>query len=276
MLEEIALLPSEDWDKGAAHINPMIAEIRKKYLRNATPLAERMEWNPETERLRIVPEPMSQKSLFNDVLETVRDGMSDLRENGRFSNAHSALAPVFDKILDRTFEKYISSPQRVHNDFLKAKRRIQRLIDDDELAADDEVTEFVTDLDEGAAHIRANMPKVKANMAKLAALRISEASQEDIDAINRGAEQLAEHSEPEMAGELLEDAQEIMSATREIPASGAPLVLDPNRTYRLANRLPEGNRILITKKAFGGAVAGYSGASLVTAAIETITRLLGF
>ena len=278
MLKRIALIPAKDWEQRSAHVNKLIAEIEEDFLLAATPIAEKVELNPETNRLRIVPERMSQKALYSNILEKIRDGMADLRDSPQFDNALSALGPVFEKLLDRTFDKYLSSPQRVHDDFVKAKRRIEKLLEVGEVAPNDEVIELVEDLDSGAAHIRANMPQVRESMAALAALRIAEASDADVEGIRAGAEAIAGLSEPEMAAEMREDAAEIV-ASRNVPL-GAPKVLAPEETYRLAPRMVQGKRILTKEnlvKVVGGVRAGFGDAQIVMAiphAVEILLRLL--
>ena len=269
MLEEIALIDSRDWRQGAAHVNALIAGIEKAYLLKATPLAERMELNPATGRLRVIPERMSQKTLYNNVLETVRDGMEDLRKSPQFTNALAALQPVFEDILDRTLTKYASSPQRVHDDFVKAKKRIQRLMDVGELSPDDAVIEFVDDLDKGAANIRANIPVVREAFAALAALRVAEASEADVNALQAGAEYVAQHSDPELAEEMREDSQTLV-ASRDVP-EGAPPVLTPDSAYRLSSRLPRAESILSPKNV-GKVIAGVGSGHTF---MQVILRLFG-
>jgi len=277
MLFNILSISSKDWRKGAAHVNAIITEIEEAFLAKATPLAERMEVNPETQRLRVVPERMSQKALYNSVLEAVGDGMSDLRNSPQFDNALSALKPVFETILDRTFDKYLNSPQRVHDDFVKSRNRINRLLDVGELSPNDEVVEFADDLDKAAAHIRANMPQVKASMAALARLRMSEASENDRTAIQAGAEAVAEISEPELADEMLHDARALLFVSKEIPA-GAPPVQAPDEAYRFTHRIIESKRILsdeVLSKAGKGVSGGFLGGQILNAAVEAIVRVIG-
>jgi hypothetical protein len=220
---------------------------------------------------------MSQKALYSNILEKIRDGMADLRDSPQFDNALSALKPVFETVLDRTFDKYLSSPQRVHDDFVKAKRRIQKFLDVGEVAPNDEVVELVEDLDSGAAHIRANMPQVRESMAALAALRIAEASDADVEGIRAGAEAIAEMSEPEMAEEMRDDAAEIV-ASRDVPM-GAPNVLMPEETYRLAHRTVESKRIFTKENALkveATTKRAYSGGKIIAEAVQILLRLLGY
>ncbi|MBL1434673.1 MAG: hypothetical protein COB08_000530 [Rhodobacteraceae bacterium] len=280
LLVEIAKIDPTDWEQGPAHVNGLIAGIEEDFLLTSTPVAEKIELSSETERLRITPERMSQKVLYSNLLEVIQDGMADLRDNPQFDNALSALGPVFETILDRTFGKYLSSPQRVHDDFVKAKRRIRKLLDVGELAPNDEVLEFVDDLDAGAAHIRANMPQVRDSMAALAALRIAEASDADIAGIRAGAEAIAAQSEPEMAEEMREDAAELL-ASRDV-SLGAPKLLAPDVAYRLAHRVVESKRILTAAnviKVVKGVRAGFGDTQIVMAipfAVEILIRLLRF
>ncbi len=276
MLFEILLIPPEDWRKDASHINELIAEIEEEFLLASTPVAEKIELNSKTQRLRIVPERMSQRALYSNLLEVIQDGMADLRDSPQFDNALSALGPVFEKVLDRTFDKYLSSPQRVHDDFVKAKRRIQKLLDVGELAPNDEVVEFVDDLDAGAAHIRANMPQVRVSMAALAALRIAEASDADIEGIRAGAEAIAAQSEPEMAEEMRNDAAELV-ASRDVPL-GAPKLLAPDVAYRLGHRIVESKQVLTKAnviKAGGVSTATFTGSQMIFEAVRAILRLFG-
>jgi len=276
MLFNILRISQNDWKKEAGHISGLIAKIEEEFLIAATPIAEKIELAPATQRLRIVPERMSQKALYSNLLEVIQDGITDLRDSPQFDNALSALGPVFEKVLDRTFDKYLSSPQRVHDDFVKAKRRIQKLLDVGEVASNDEVIEFVDDLDAGAAHIRANMPQVRDSMAALAALRIAEASDADIEGISAGAEAIAAQSEPEMAEEMREDAAELV-ASRHVPM-GAPKVFAPDVAYRLGHRIVESKQVLTkvnVEKAGTVSTATFTGSQMIIEAVRVILRLFG-
>ena len=278
MLFEILRVPSEDWRKESTHVNGLIAAIEEEFLSKSTPQAERVELNPETSRFRVVPERMSQKALYSNILETIIDGMSDLRSNPAFDNALSAISPVFETILDRTFTKYSESPQRVHDDFIKARKRIQKLVDVGELSPNDEVLEFIEDLDRSAAHIRANMPQVRESMAALANLRLAEASEEQLEAIDAGVEAFADISEPELAEQIREDSMSLLNASRDIPA-GAPPVQAPDEAARLASRMIAGKRILTSKNALeaaGGLGVGYRGAQIIAEAVRNLLQILGF
>lgn len=54
LLYEIASLPAADWAQGPAHIADRIEAIELHSIEIATPLAERVEWVPEIERIRRV------------------------------------------------------------------------------------------------------------------------------------------------------------------------------------------------------------------------------
>jgi len=55
LLTEIALLPAEDWDKGADHVNALIAGLQLKHAVKNTPNAEVVSFNASTGKLRVDP-----------------------------------------------------------------------------------------------------------------------------------------------------------------------------------------------------------------------------
>jgi len=259
MLQEIALtVKKDDWEKGSAHVNGMIADIQAKYLRKSTPLAEKVEINPLTNRLHIVPERMSQKTLYQNALEKVRDDMDYFRDGG-FKNAHSALENVFTRILDRTFEKYRNSPQRVHDDFVLARNRILRLIEAGELADDDEVRDFMQVLETGALDIRGAIKAVDAAVGIRERKRWQELSDAQRVRIENANEEVAKASDPDMAEEIRTDVSDALD--KELVDSDGntdPIAIDAQ--HRTSSRLPRAYQALKKngKKAAVGVGGGYS------------------
>ncbi len=240
--EKIALLPDEDWEQGPEHIAEKIAEIEAAYLVGATPLAERIEISADTGRLRVVPEPMEPVHLYRNALETVRDEVSDIRTEG-LGNLYSALAPSFAR-LDRTFEKYADSPQRVHDDFMRVHRNVHRLVSVKELP-DDEVTNALQEvLDTGATDIRAAMPVVAEAVEKRLTLRLNKLEDAGKGEIAEAVELVADLSEPQLEDEWREDLFEVLNTSLDPDSGGAPELGSVDATYRLASRLSRSRPLL--------------------------------
>ena len=55
MLKEIALIDNEYWEKGPAHVNPMIDQIVDRYALEATQFGENLTFNGQSERLAMEP-----------------------------------------------------------------------------------------------------------------------------------------------------------------------------------------------------------------------------
>ena len=149
MLEEIALIDPKDWDKGAAHVNGLIAEIQARYLRDATPYSEKIEVNPDTGNLRSVPTTMESERLYQTALDRVHDALDDLRPDGELAQHHAGLEKVA-KRLDRTLDRYAGNPQRVHDDFLLSARQITALVASTEVAEGEDVDALQSSLVTGS------------------------------------------------------------------------------------------------------------------------------
>lgn len=205
MLEEIALIDPEDWDKGAEHVNGLISGIQAQYLRKATPYSEKIEINPDTGKLRSVPKPMDNERLYRTALERVRDALDDLRPNGILAQHHGGLEKIA-KRLDRTLDRYDDNPQRVHDDFLLSAKQIATLVESTEVAKDEDVDTLQSSLITGSDDIRAADAEVKASVAARVALRLEEMRVEDTEVIAKTVETLAEIGEGVLKDEFEEDA----------------------------------------------------------------------
>ncbi len=117
MLKEIVLIEVVDWEKGPAHINPMIAEIVELYeAGSSSPLSKtsiaEFEFDPARRWLEMVgfdedlshiDDPAKVKRFVADVDE-LKDGLQDvfdfMDEAARGNNAASTLAVSAEKVLN--------------------------------------------------------------------------------------------------------------------------------------------------------------------------------
>ena len=256
MLAEIARIPSGDWEQGPEHIAGKIARIELEYVEKSTPMAERVEWVPDIQRIRITPVPMDNTALYNTVLDKLRDALSRIRPEGELRNAHAALRDILAD-LDQTLGTHADNPQRVHDDMETALWSIQYLIARKEIADDLAVRTLMRKLDENILDIEGAMPEVRAVVQARLALRFQRLPEEDrkilIDAADASKPLLEEERYQE---DMREDAEALNDE-------------DPNteetkpRLYRLISRL-----VRIWK------VAGE--AAKLVAAVKAILSLLGF
>ncbi len=179
ILSEIANMPPQDWDQGPGHIAERIAEIELHHIRLATPLAERVEWVPEIERIRITPTPMGDASTWNVILDKLRDALRDIRPEGTLRNAHAALQDTVT-MLERTLGAYSDSPQRVHDDMEIARSELRLLVKAGEIPDDMRVQRFIRVLDSNILDIQGSVPSVLEAVSSRAALRLRRLSEDEL------------------------------------------------------------------------------------------------
>ena len=148
----------------------------------ATPLAERVEWVSEIERLRITPVPMLNASLYETVLRKLRDALADIRSDRNLDNARYALDRTL-KMLDRTLATYAGSPQRVHDDMALALSEIRSQLANDDTPDSYGVQSFMQVLEINALDIQANVPEVMDAVKGRTALRLHRLPEADRQAL---------------------------------------------------------------------------------------------
>lgn len=281
MLEEIALIAPEDWDKGAEHVNGLIAEIQARYLREATPYSEKIEVNPDTGNLRSIPTTMENARLYQTALDRVRDALDDLRPDGELAQHHAGLEKVA-KRLDRTLARYADNPQRVHDDFLLSAKQITALVESTEVAKDEDVDALQSSLVTGADDIRAADAVVKASVAARVALRLEEMRVEDTEVIAEAVEAIEKISE----GELKESSHDDAEFYRSTDRMGVPLLGPANYEesvsylFRTSAQISAARPLLpdvvdVSGRAGKGLVNGYTVAVILNKAITFLLSLFG-
>ena len=183
LCQNIALIPSDDWNQGPGHIAGRIAAIELAHNQQATPLAERVEWVPDTGRIRVTPVPMDNTDLYNTVIDKLRDALVDIRPDGRLGNTRAALADPL-ALLERTLKTYADNPQRVHDDMAMALAEIRRLVEAQEVDADLRVNRLVRTLDDNILDIEGGMPEVRATVQARLALRFQRLGKEGVQTLD--------------------------------------------------------------------------------------------
>ncbi len=230
ILSEVTSMQQHDWDLGPAHVAERIAEIELRHIRRATPLAERVEWVPEAERIRITPLPMGDAPAWVMILDKLRDALHDIQPDGTLRNAHAALQDTL-RMLGRALDRYSDSPQRVHDDMETALSEIKRLIETGEISHDMFTQRLMRMLDECTLDIQGSEPSVLEAVRSRTALRFRRLA-------DRERKTLAEATD--VVVPLLEDKRHQDEMEEDLAVLGNP---DPNAPeskagiYRWASRL---------------------------------------
>lgn len=231
----------------------MIAE----HYADQVPQAEILDQDEETGLISVASRQIEPGSATENACQKVSDRLDDLRD--RLNENQLAAAKNVVRDLERTTTKYADHPRRVHDDFETCSVNLQTLLEQNELAPDEVITNLLRDLENGVMDIRHDVPEIDElaqPRAKTRLMRLPEGQRAQLLA---GAETAAQMADEQLAEELKEDAETVADA----PSTDGELVPMPDgperiAAYRLGGRLLRISRMVPDseklKKLFAGTV----------------------
>jgi len=263
LLTKIALIDPEDWDKGADHVNALIADIRLKHIAETRPLGEdAIEQGPDGLWHRVGRSDID-RDILQDAIDSVSDEIRRLRGklHGPQGNMFTALIADLD-LLDERLARYPDRPLRLHDTFLRVQAHVAHNLDCGELPDDAMVRDLNSVLGTAAMDMRNACPKTKSVVAARIAAQFSEADEDARADLAQIAEAAASLSDAELAGEFREDAQVVIDPNASEPERKPVL-------YRLVVRLAK-----IVVVAGAGICAALMGLGALSQGAATYTQIL--
>lgn len=205
LLTDIALIPREEWDKGADHVNALIAEIRLRYAIANSYNAERVIRDAKDGLFRAEPITDLPEKVLSDATDRVRDVIKEIRAAMGSSNSYAALTPDLDRT-DSYLERYGDNPLRIYECFTKSLRHAGELIAQGDCpSADMLIEDYRADLDASAIDIRESDPEVKRTLTLRARVRFDRLGVEAKAGLRALTESAAQEWQPHYAEELRAD-----------------------------------------------------------------------
>ena len=204
MLEEIALLPDEDWQKGAAHVNARIADIRTKYAIKNTPNAEVMSVNPETGRLRVDPISEMPPDHLADAVDKLRDAVALFDFDTDTGNQFRAIKSEWG-IVKKAVDQYAARPRMLYSACQRVIKRLTTKVENGECPApekDADIGDFHGTVVEVATDLFERDPLVREAVTAKGFRHLPPSHGEDAQKLVNAADAVAGVSEGELAAEL--------------------------------------------------------------------------
>lgn len=231
LLTKIALIDPEDWDKGADHVNALIADIRVKHLAETRPLGEDAIDKGADGLWHRVGRPDIDRDILQDACDRVAETVKRIRKSMKQGQRNALTALTDDlKLLEGVLRRYRDRPLRLHDTFLQVQRHIARDHASGELPDDHLVDDLRIDLGTAALDMRNACPMTAQVVAARASARFGALDERERTAIVQLAEAAASLSDEPLAAEFAEDAADATNPAAA-PKDGVPA------QYRLTTRL---------------------------------------
>ncbi|MEM1266208.1 MAG: hypothetical protein AAGI50_09360 [Pseudomonadota bacterium] len=260
LLERIALIPNEDWDRGPKHVAAGIAQLEMEADRGRMHYGERLEVDPETHLVRAVPVPVRDLTSYEGALGSVDMAL-------RQATARNVLgAGSFEaEMLTGALTALRDWPQRVHDVFVDMHRAIAGSVAEGDLPDVPVARHLLGALERAALDIRRLHPDVAAAQLDRARLRMKEASADERAELEARLDVALSVAEPTLQDEIRADFE---TFTADAAHSGGDT---PPRaaSYRFAARVL-GIATLVTS----GAIEVAGGATALHGLWELIRSLL--
>ena len=255
LLTKIALIDPEDWEKGADHVNALIADIRLRHLAETRPLGEDAIDQDADGVWHRVGRSEIDRDILQDACDSVRDEIARLRDKlqGAQGNMFTALVADLD-LLDERLGRYPDRPLRLHDTFLRVQGHIARKLESRELPDDDLVRDLSSVLGNAALDMCNACKKTQEVVKARIKVRFSEAdvqTRTDLTIISSAAATL---SDAALAQELREDAEEVVDASIPLPEKTGALYRLQTRLAKIATQ--DGRNIVRALKEIGAVKAG--------------------
>ncbi len=278
--EKVALIPNEVWEQGPGAVAEAIEKRRKDLAFGRSDNAERIEINPDTGKLRLVPDA----ALPEDIADYARrkiDKALDLFGNEP-ANQYTGLTPAF-RVLRSAREEASNLPVELFDACASASRLTVGLARQGDCPTPEQdalVQDFLTRIREAGADILANDSKTQEVLERRNSIRGNDALIKGRDAIVAVAAEVSVLSEGRLASAL--------------PADAA-VATDPNAdpeerkvaSVRVGGRLLRVGKIaawiiggfgttIISAREVLEAISAIDASPLYRQAVEFILRWLGF
>ncbi len=165
LLEQIALIPDNDWTQGPAHVNGMIAAIEAEFVANALPQADKMDVDPDTGLVEITPILTTEEAIVATSLKQVEFSYS-VAKNSNCGLNFNSVACLY---LEQAFENCRDDPNAIFQNYQIALDDILDGLKNGAYLDDAKLTALSAVLEKEIVNILANHPAVKkADRARIA------------------------------------------------------------------------------------------------------------
>jgi len=233
----ITSLPDEDWNKGPEWIAGKIAGIERDFLSKRAPLAETIEFNPETNKLHAIPLDIAKPDLVTATLSQVSDALEDV-----LADPSNGLNPTSRevRVAQRTLDKYADDPQQIELNLVSVAAGLRRqLFDTFELPETEENRAFLQTAEDGAVAIRATHPAVAENREILARQKFVELPDDDKAVLEAALEPLLLLSEWQIADDFKQDIPALINTSVGPSGDYAPPLPAVTRTFGRITRISQ-------------------------------------
>jgi hypothetical protein len=278
--EKVALIPNEVWEQGPGAVAEAIEKRRKDLAFGRSDNAERIEINPDTGKLRLVPDA----ALPEDIADYARrkiDKALDLFGNEP-ANQYTGLTPAF-RVLRSAREEASNLPVELFDACASASRLTVGLARQGDCPTPEQdalVQDFLTRIREAGADILANDPKTQAVLERRNSILGNDALIEGRDAIVPVTAEVAVLSEGRLASGLPEDsavATDPQADPEERKAASFRLAGRLLRVGKIATRAVSGaGRMVVAFQKVLDAIAAIKKSPLYQQAVEYILRWINF
>ncbi|MEM8657554.1 MAG: hypothetical protein AAGF22_05605 [Pseudomonadota bacterium] len=262
LLEQIVLLPDEDWQKGAAHINLIIESLALRTASDALPYAEELKVRDETNLVYALPIPIEDQPTYDRALDRLADILEMDKRQNFLGGSFTA------DVLNKAVTEYRDDPQRVHEDVVESRSIIEGEIKKEYLPDNSFGNALLERLDQTALDIRRTHPKVAETAMKRALQRLRETSALERKDLLNELHRLREVAEQQLADEIAQDIElfiaeleGVMAGQEKVPSAAG---------YRLASRA-----LRIADFIAKGVVGFASGVTAIDALATLIRSIFG-
>jgi hypothetical protein len=234
IIRQLALIPPDDWQTGADHVNRIIAKLQLKQAVAKTPNAEVISVNEATLKLRADPLSEMPRDHLDEAVQKLRDVASLFDLSANRSNQHRALEPERE-LIEKATQRHAQHPRMLHWYCIRAIRRMDVKIRNGDCPSQDQdadIADFYETVLSVSVDLYERDPLVREAVDHAAGAHLRDLTQDEADTIVRAADEVAERSEDDLATELPEQARAAVDPTTPLAERKEALYVTKSRLLR--------------------------------------------